>query len=94
MFFLLRAVLVIGALTYFAPSRSGRAPSVGGLAAQIEPPGVDLAKAWNAIPPAARETIAREGAAELARRIAALQPSQDTLAASDRVPPWKGVAKP
>ncbi|KAB1070099.1 hypothetical protein [Methylobacterium planeticum] len=112
MSFLLRAALVIGALSYLAaqrgvpgiatpPSPDAAAAAVpaaiglptaaavlGGLPAAL--PAV-LPAVLGSLPPEARERLAREGLAELSRRVGAAPASRDTLAAADRSPPWRGV---
>jgi len=95
MSFLLRATLVIGALSYLAVLRAGGDPPAARL-----PPGIDaalgtdvatgLAGSWTAMPADLRAQIAREGMAELTRRLAAMPASRDTLAEADRVPAWRG----
>ena len=92
MSFLLRAALVIGTLSYFALREGGQAPPP--LPASVPGAMPDLARAlpaaWNAVPPEARERVAREGLAELSRRLS-VPPSQDTLAEADRRPAWRGA---
>lgn len=88
MSFIIRAALVIGALSYLAIGREqpGIAP-----ARTIAVP--TLADAWEALPAAARERVVQDGTAEIGRRIAgAAMASRDTLAEADRQPAWRGVA--
>lgn len=93
MSFILRATLVIGALTYFAAQRLGQPVDAAGLVAGLEAGHTDAAVAWTAVPAEARERIAREGAASLGLRLATLPPSRDTLADSDRRPAWHGAER-
>ncbi|KQT84454.1 hypothetical protein [Methylobacterium sp. Leaf466] len=87
MSFVLRAVLVIGALSYFAAQRD--APDAGPRAAAVSP-----ASLWNALPPDLRERAIREAAAEATRQMPGATSSRDTLAAADRRPAWRGVDVP
>ncbi|MER2268742.1 hypothetical protein [Methylobacterium oxalidis] len=91
MSFLLRAALVIGTLSYFA-LREGRQapPALPPVPASVPDLAQALPAAWNAVPPEARERVAREGLAELSRRLS-VPPSQDTLAEADRRPAWRGA---
>lgn len=119
MSFLLRAALVIGALSYLAMLREPHSTRTSegqtgpaGLASAVEsalPAGLKaapaappspagttanlgvLAAAWSAMPPEARQRIARETVAELGRRTGAAVASRDTLAETDRKAPWRGA---
>lgn len=90
MSFLLRATLVIGALSYFASIRDR--PVDGG------PPDVavtasTLATAWETLPNEVRERAVQDAAAEIGRRVSQpLAASRDTLADADRRPAWRGIA--
>lgn len=92
MSFLLRATLVIAALSYCAANRD--APDHG-----LQPP-VSVAllpSLWEALPPEIRERALREGTAQAGRHLAsalALPTSRDTLAEADRKPAWRGVEGP
>lgn len=110
MSFLLRAALVIGALSYLALQRQGGAdPSrphangtgiaSGDVMDRLTTGGIGaLVEAVNALPPEAREDMARAGANALVRHVGGrehpTQPSADTLSASDRQPPWRGATSP
>lgn len=87
MSFVIRAALVIGVLSYLAMNRDQP-----GLAPRAEVAVPSLADAWEAMPASARERLVREGTAEVGRRMAAVGlVSRDTLADSDRQPPWRGT---
>ncbi|AWN44449.1 hypothetical protein [Methylobacterium durans] len=93
MSFLLRAALVIGTLSYFALRKDGAAPvppAAAPLAGSVPALAEALPAAFQALPAEARERIAREGLAELSRRLS-VPPSQDTLAEADRRPAWRGA---
>ncbi|MDR7037701.1 MULTISPECIES: hypothetical protein [Methylobacterium] len=93
MSFLLRAALVIGTLSYFALRKDGSPPALPApptLAGSVPALSEALPAAFNALPPEARERIAREGLAELTRRLS-VPPSHDTLAEADRRPSWRGA---
>ena len=102
MSFLLRAALVIGALSYCAMLRSGtepRLPHAPDVAAALPAAGA-LPSLWEALPPAERERLVRAGAASLLpasqaqpETTAALAPSRDTLAEADRRPAWRGAVR-
>ncbi|KQQ30934.1 hypothetical protein ASF53_17480 [Methylobacterium sp. Leaf123] len=110
MSFLLRAALVIGALSYLAlqrqggpdparPHVAGAGIATGNVMDHLTTGGIGaLVEAVNALPPEAREDMARTGANALIRqvggRIAPPPPSADTLSASDRQPPWRGATSP
>ena len=110
MSFLLRAALVIGALSYLALQRQGGADPVrphaagtgiasGDVMDRLTTGGIGaLVEAVNALPPEAREDMARAGANALVRHVGGRehppQPSADTLSASDRQPPWRGATSP
>ena len=94
---ILRALLVVGAMTYFALPKPGSDP---GTATRPRMPVASavattqtsaLTAAWNSLPTGTQDQIAREGAAEVARRFTAAKPSQDTLGSSDRKPAWRGA---
>lgn len=90
---ILRAFLVVGAMTYFALPKPG---SDRGNAARPRMPVASavattqttaLTAAWNSLPTDTQDQIA----AEVARRFTAAKPSQDTLGSSDRKPAWRGA---
>ncbi|AWN34630.1 hypothetical protein [Methylobacterium radiodurans] len=104
MSFLLRALLVIGVLSYLALKRGepGTAapalPSADAVAAALAaaaPAAIQAGAA--ALPPETRERVAREALAGLIRRAAQPVPelpepaSRDTLSATDRAPAWRGI---
>lgn len=91
MSFLLRAGLVIGVLSFLAVQRQGATTRHDPLASLPERAATTLPSAWNALPPEARQRIAREGTAEIARRLAAMPRSEDTLGETDRRPEWRGA---
>lgn len=103
MTFLLRAALVIGALSYLALMRGGADPAaeVRRLAEQVPAPQAALPAVLAAIPPETRErqgdkllrdVLARGLMAELSRRAGEAEPaSRDTLDEVDRRPAWRGV---
>ena len=101
---LLRAALVIGALSYLAVIRNGADPGAEArkLAGVLPGPGSVLPAALNAIPPEAREravrdVLARGLMAELSRRAGAgadESVSRDTLDEADRKPSWRGAETP
>lgn len=99
MTFLLRAALVIGALSYLALMRNGADPAAEArkLAGSLPGAGSVLPAAADAIPPGAREravrdVLARGLIAELSRRAGADEPaSRDTLDEADRQPAWRGA---
>jgi len=94
MSFLLRAALVIGALSWMALQRQGSAtpdlPQVDKAALEAT-----ALAAWEAIPEPARTAALHEGGAEIARRagsaLATAPVSRDTLLESDRTLPWRGA---
>lgn len=89
MSFLLRATLVIGVLSYCAAHRDR--PVVFSLQGDGSA-GTALAAAWEALPSDAKERVAREGTAEIVRRMAGSTPvSRDTLGDDDRRPSWRGA---
>ncbi|MBD8909020.1 hypothetical protein [Methylorubrum zatmanii] len=106
MSFLLRAALVIGALSYLALlRRDGEAPvaphtvaatglAVGETVDRLTTGGIGALV--SALPPETRETVSRAGAEVLVRHLAgpgaAPRPSADTLSAGDRQPSWRGPA--
>ena len=99
---LLRAVLVIGLLSYFALMRNGSDPSAEArklagskLAGALPSAQAALPAVLDAVPPETREravraVLARGLMAELSRR-AAEPPATDTLEEADRQPAWRGV---
>lgn len=104
MSFLLRALLVIGALSYFALKRgepgslTHAMPSTEAVAAALAgaaPAAIQAGAA--ALPPETRERVAREALAGLIRRAGQPVPeipepaSRDTLSATDRAPAWRGI---
>ena len=96
MTFLLRAALVIGALSYCALLRSGADPTVE----TRKLAGSTATAAIEAVPPEAREravraVLAKGLMAELSRRAGIDEPaSNDTLEAADRQPAWHGPTDP
>lgn len=100
MLFLLRVVLVVGALSYLALMRSGADPvaEAGKLVALPSPKVVAPAIAA-AVPPEAqqkivRDVLARGLMAELSRRAGVPEDapaSRDTLSEADRSPAWRGI---
>jgi hypothetical protein len=103
MTFLLRAALVIGALSYLALLRNGTDPA----AETRKFTGSAVAGAKAALPAAleaapvetrdraVRAVLARGLMAELSRRAGVDEPaSNDTLEAADRQPAWHGPAEP
>lgn len=99
MTFLLRAALVIGALSYLALMRDGADPAAEARKLAVGLPGAGsvLPAALNAILPetrdgAVRGALARGLIAELSRRAGADDPSsRDTLEEADRRPAWRGA---
>ncbi|MCJ2136548.1 hypothetical protein MKK69_21265 [Methylobacterium sp. J-026] len=96
---LLRAVLVIGVLSYLALMRSGADPAgeARKLAGAVPGAGAALPAALDALPPesrdrAVRAVLARGLMAELSRRAGEPPASIDTLEEADRQPAWRGVA--
>lgn len=106
MSFLLRAALVIGALSYLALQRQEGASSAppravtagiapGDAMDRLTTGGIGaLVNAVNALPPETREEMVRAGADAVARHVTGQvvppRPSADTLSASDRQPSWRG----
>ncbi|MCJ2032692.1 hypothetical protein [Methylobacterium sp. J-068] len=95
MSFLIRAALVIGALSWLALQRQdalGPEPAASRNHSALAEAAL---AAWETVPDPARETMLREGGAEIVRRmVAAVQagtPSRDTLLESDRKLPWRGT---
>jgi hypothetical protein len=100
MSFLLRALLVIGVLSYFALKRGepDALPSADAVAAALAgaaPAAIQAGAA--ALPPETRERVAREALAGLIRRAGQPVPeipdpaSRDTLSSTDRAPAWRGI---
>lgn len=100
MLFVLRVVLVVGALSYFALMRSDKDPA-GEARKLVALPSVGalLPVAAAALPAetrdkTVRDALARGLMAELSRRAGESDPaplSRDTLNADDRTPVWRGV---
>jgi hypothetical protein len=100
MLFLLRVVLVVGALSYLAMMRNGADPvaEVGKLVALPSAKAVVPAVAA-AVPPETREKVVRDVLArglmaELSRRAGVAEDapaSRDTLSEADRNPAWRGI---
>ena len=95
---LLRAVLVIGVLSYLALMRNGADPAAEArkLSGSLPSAAAVLPAALDAVPPesrerAARSVLARGLMAELSRRAAEPPASTDTLEEADRQPTWRGV---
>lgn len=100
MLFLLRVVLVVGALSYLALLRTGSDPAAEARRiAGAAPAAVPAALA--AVPAETRERVvkdvlARGLMAELSRRAGEPEPppaSRDTLVEADRDPAWRGVER-
>ncbi|MDP4021763.1 hypothetical protein Q8W71_03920 [Methylobacterium sp. NEAU 140] len=99
MTFLLRAALVIGALSYLALLRGGADPAAEAkrLAEALPGPAAAIPAVAKAVPPETRERVVRDVLArglmaELSRRAGEAEPaSADTLDAADRQPAWRGV---
>lgn len=100
MLFVLRVVLVVGALSYFALMRGGADPAAEARKLVTLPsPAAVLPVATAALPAetrdkALRDVLARGLMAELSRRAGEPEPatpSQDTLKEDDRMPAWRGV---
>lgn len=99
MLFVLRVVLVVGALTYFALMRGGADPVVEARKLTALPSPAAILPAAAALPTETREKVVRDVLArglmaELARRAAEPDPSapsRDTLSEADRNPAWRGV---
>ena len=89
MSFILRAGLVIGALSYLAATRGSPSEPAQGVLPRPEAAAAVVAQAWDALPGPARDAAMREGLAILARGASAA-PSRDTLAEVDRHPSWRG----
>ncbi|MFC5553182.1 hypothetical protein ACFPQ7_04485 [Methylobacterium iners] len=86
MWFLLRASLAIGLLSYLAVTREAPGTLGQGHAADA------LASALTALPADLRDRALRDGLGEVARRWPGpALPSSDTLAEADRRPAWRGV---
>lgn len=86
MWFLLRASLAIGLLSYLAATRE--APGTLGQRQATDA----LASALTALPADLRERAIRDGLSEVVRRWpGSSTPSGDTLAEADRRPAWRGV---
>lgn len=102
MLFLLRVILVVGALSYVALMRSGADPAAeaGKVAAAVTPKAV-VPAALAAVPAEARDRVVRDVfarglMAELSRRAGEPEPppaSRDTLLDGDRDPAWRGVER-
>ncbi len=101
MLFVLRIVLVVGALSYFALLRGGADPAEEARKLTALPSARTVAPSVSALVPAeARERVARDVLAkgliaELSRRaVAEEQPaSRDTLSEDDRSPAWRGIER-
>lgn len=101
MLFVLRVVLVVGALSYFALLRGGADPADEARKLATLPPAKGSAPSVSALlPPETRERVVRDVLAkgliaELSRRAGAEEPpaSRDTLSDYDRSPAWRGVAR-
>jgi hypothetical protein len=102
MLFLLRVILVVGALSYLALMRNGADPAAEArrIAVQATPRAI-VPAALAAVPPETRERVARDVLArglmaELSRRAGEPEPapaSRDTLTEGDRDPAWRGVER-
>ncbi|MFD1301403.1 hypothetical protein [Methylobacterium marchantiae] len=90
MSFIIRAGLVIGALSYLAAHRDDPASM-----ARLSAPPVQQAvsAAWGALPADAREKALSDGAETIVRQMAGsvAGASRDTLAETDRRPAWRGA---
>lgn len=102
MLFVLRIVLVVGALSYFALLRGGADPVEEARKLAPLPSAKAIAPSVSALVPVetrervARDVLAKGLIAELSRRAGAEEPSasRDTLSEADRNPAWRGVARP
>ena len=103
MLFVLRIVLVVGALSYLALLRQGADPEAEARKLATLPSAKVVAPAVNALVPAetrervAKDVLAKGLIAELSRRASApdAEPvSRDTLNETDRSPAWRGVERP
>lgn len=92
MSFILRAGLVIGALSYLAATRGGSSTTPPALSLRSpETATAALGRAWEALPGSTRDAALREGAALVVRHAGGAAPSsRDTLAEIDRRPSWRG----
>lgn len=101
MLFVLRIVLVVGALSYLALLRGGADPVEEARKLATLPSAKAAAPAVTAlVPPETRERVVRDVLAkgliaELSRRAGAEEPaaSRDTLNEADRSPAWRGVER-
>lgn len=101
MLFVLRVVLVVGALSYLALLRGGADPAEEARKLATLPSGKAAASSVSALVPAetrervVRDVLAKGLIAELSRRAGAEEPSasRDTLSDDDRSPAWRGVAR-
>lgn len=93
MSFLLRVGLVVGALSFLAVEKQGETARLDPLASLPDRAAKALPSAWNALPPEARQRVAKEASAEIARRLAATPRSEDTLGETDRRPEWRGAGR-
>ena len=106
MSFLLRAALVIGALSYLAATRDQPAATASGPAAPAIVAARDAAPTMGStllatvgstsaalrdMPPEARQRLAQEAMAELGRHLGPAGASRDTLADTDRKAAWRGA---
>lgn len=103
MLFVLRVVLVVGALSYLALLRQGADPEAEARKLTALPSAKVVAPAVNALVPAetrervAKDVLAKGLIAELSRRASAPEESpvsRDTLNETDRSPAWRGVERP
>ncbi|MCJ2014568.1 hypothetical protein [Methylobacterium sp. J-076] len=102
MYFILRVVLVVGALSYLALTRGGGDPAAEMRRLVTLPsPGAVVPAVAAAVPAETRERVMRDVLArglmaELSRRAGApeiMAASRDTLNDADRTPAWRGVER-
>ncbi|GJE53871.1 MULTISPECIES: hypothetical protein [Methylobacterium] len=90
MSFILRAALVIGALSYFALQRDGGARPTEDLKAMAERQGAQLSALAGSLPAEMRAAATEAVTAEVLKRLSSETASRDTLLAVDRRPDWRG----
>ncbi len=100
MLFVLRVVLVVGALSYLALLRGGADPVEEARKLATLPSAKAVPAVTALVPPETRERVVRDVLAkgliaELSRRAVAEEPaaSRDTLNEADRSPAWRGVER-
>lgn len=90
MSFILRAALVIGALSYFALQRDGRVPQAGDLKVIAERQAAQITTLAGTLPTEMRVAATQAVTAEVLKRLSTDTASRDTLLAVDRRPDWRG----